>query len=290
MKLNPFPFLTKYGPFILGVCISSVILVWGTVVLQSVFQPATHLAARSPLPQTPALAPDPSLVPQANSPRPSTVPSVGAGTVPPTTPSPATPTPATPTPATPTPPARPRVELPQSRFGHLPYREHAAEDLVAVGSYGTGSDRRTEYLDREAATAFAAMVAAAQAQDIALIPISGFRSVADQTALFQRQVQRQGSEDAAARRSAPPGYSEHHSGYALDIGDGDRPQTDVTSAFGETRAYQWLQANAAEFGFELSFPPNNLQGVNFEPWHWRFVNSTQAAAIFAVAQTLAAPP
>ncbi len=286
MKLNPFPFLLKYGPFILGVCISSVILVWGTVVLQSVFQPATNLATRSPLPQTlvqtqpPKLDPAPSL-PQANLPLRPVVPPTGAGTVPPPT--------APPT-ATPNPPARPRVELPQSRFGHLPYREHAAEDLVAVGSYGTGSDRRTEYLDREAAAAFAAMVTAAQAQDIALIPISGFRSVTDQTALFQRQVQRQGSEDAAARLSAPPGYSEHHSGYALDIGDGDRPQTDVTYTFGETAAYQWLQENAAEFGFELSFPPNNLQGVNFEPWHWRFVNSTRAAAIFAVAETLAAPP
>ena len=70
---------------------------------------------------------------------------------------------------------------------------------------------------------------------------------------------------------APPGYSEHHTGLALDIGDLDHPETDVEVSFEETPAFEWLKNNADRFGFELSFPVGNPQGVSYEPWHWRFV-------------------
>lgn len=130
------------------------------------------------------------------------------------------------------------------------------------------------------------ITAAAQA-GIRLIPISGFRSVADQVKLFERQIQRRGSEENAAKLSAPPGYSEHHTGYALDIGDGNQPAADLKYEFENTAAYQWLRANATHgYGFELSFPENNRQGVSFEPWHWRYVGSSEAGQIFAVAHRL----
>jgi zinc D-Ala-D-Ala carboxypeptidase len=176
--------------------------------------------------------------------------------------------------------------LPQARYGHLPYAEAAQERLVEIGTYGEGEYKRTEYLDQDAAAALDQMVAAARADGVTIIPISGFRTIAQQEKLFERQIQRQGSEVAAATLSAPPGYSEHHSGYALDIGDGTRPKTDVKFEFEETAAYQWMIANAKRYGFELSYPRNNVQGVSFEPWHWRFVNSGQASAVFSVAHTL----
>lgn len=177
--------------------------------------------------------------------------------------------------------------LPQSRYGHLPYAENSSDRLVSVGTYGTGDNRRTEYLDKEAAAAFAKMKADAEAEGVTLVAISGFRSVADQEKLFARQIQRQGSEAAAAQLSAPPGYSEHHTGFTLDIGDGARPETDLKFEFENTKAYRWLQINGRRYGAELSFPLNNIQGVSFEPWHWRFTNSSYAAAIFSVAHTLA---
>ncbi|MFN9165469.1 MAG: D-alanyl-D-alanine carboxypeptidase family protein, partial [Pseudanabaena sp.] len=50
--------------------------------------------------------------------------------------------------------------------------------------------------------------------------------------------------------------------------------------FEKTPAFQWLQNNAAKYGFEMSFPPNNPQGVMYEPWHWRFVGDDDSLATF----------
>jgi zinc D-Ala-D-Ala carboxypeptidase len=186
--------------------------------------------------------------------------------------------------------ARSRNPLPQSRYGHLPYAEDSSDRLVSVGTYGTGANQRTEYLDKDAGATFSQMKADAAAAGVSLVAISGFRSISDQEKLFERQIQRQGSEDAAAKLSAPPGYSEHHTGFALDIGDGSRPETDVKFEFENTKAYQWLQANGRRYGVEISFPANNIQGVSFEPWHWRFISSPYATAVFSVAHTLVAQP
>ena len=94
---------------------------------------------------------------------------------------------------------------------------------------------------------------AAQA-GVQLMAISGFRSIADQKELFTKQIERKGSEAAAAQYSAPPGHSEHHTGYAVDIADINEPDTDIKLSFEYTAAYQWLVSNAAEYGFEESFP------------------------------------
>ncbi|NJK29278.1 MAG: D-alanyl-D-alanine carboxypeptidase family protein [Acaryochloris sp. SU_5_25] len=169
-------------------------------------------------------------------------------------------------------------------FGHLPYAEDEKSRLVSVGEFVRGTYRRTEYLDQEAATAFSQLVAAAVEADLTLQPISGFRSVKDQEELFQKQVQKHGSEAAAAKLSAPPGYSEHHTGYAVDIADRNQPELDLKLAFADTTAYRWLTTHAGTYGFELSFPRNNAQGVSFEPWHWRYVGTQRAAVQFAIAR------
>lgn len=168
----------------------------------------------------------------------------------------------------------------KSYFGHLPYQEDDPSRLVIVGRFVRGTYERTEWLDWEATQAFQQMAAAAKVDEIVLMPISGFRSIADQEALFSKQVQRQGSEQVAARLSAPPGYSEHHTGYAIDIADVQQPATDLKETFEATDAYRWLETNAHKYGFEESFPRNNRQGVSFEPWHWRFTLSAKAAKAF----------
>ncbi|MFM1811887.1 MAG: hypothetical protein RLZZ336_825 [Cyanobacteriota bacterium] len=164
-------------------------------------------------------------------------------------------------------------------LGHFPYQELPAADRVTVAP---GLE-----LHRDAAGAFLGMQSAAQADGIDLILLSGFRSLALQKQLFfDVKSQRNQSALERARVSAPPGYSEHSTGYAVDLGDGTAPQTNLSQRFEQTAAFAWLQANAARFHFVLSFPSGNLQGVNYEPWHWRFEGTAQALQVFEPAQRL----
>jgi zinc D-Ala-D-Ala carboxypeptidase len=172
----------------------------------------------------------------------------------------------------------------QSYFGHLPYDEAPPERLVSIGKFERENYVREEALDREAAQAFQVMVDAARSQGVQLMGISGFRNIPDQQALFDKQIERRGGAEAASKLSAPPGHSEHHTGYALDITDASRTDVDLKVAFEETAAYRWLVTNANQYGFEQSFPRNNVQGVSYEPWHWRFVGSARAMQIFAAAK------
>ncbi|MGB8702901.1 MAG: D-alanyl-D-alanine carboxypeptidase family protein [Thermosynechococcaceae cyanobacterium] len=284
-------FLKENWPFIGLTLLTALIVTWAGLTIRTIFSPqASHPPHASPVAapvptqipswlKTPASLPIPSVLPTAPLPPMGQTPSLPSSA-------------ATPTPL---PTAKPSVAkapsvLPQMRYGHLPYAEDPPDRLVSIGTYGSGDYKRTEYLDRDAAAAFSQMVAAAGADGVSIIPISGFRSIADQEKLFERQIQRQGSREAAARLSAPPGYSEHHTGYAVDIGDGNYPAKDVKFEFDTTPAYQWMTAHARTYGFELSFPENNVQGVSFEPWHWRFVQSTHAAAVFSVAHSLRGQP
>lgn len=167
---------------------------------------------------------------------------------------------------------------PVKLFGHRAYAEAPSTELSDVGHYrDTG---RVVQMRRPAAQAFLKMVAAARADGVGIIPISGFRPVAYQKSLFSRAVKRYGSEQKAARWVAPPGYSEHATGWTLDVGDESQRATDIEQRFKSTPAARWLSENAQRFGFELSFPPDNPQGVNYEPWHWRFVGADDARALF----------
>jgi len=94
------------------------------------------------------------------------------------------------------------------------------------------------------------------------------------------KAQRRQRTTERAEVSAPPGYSEHHTGYAIDIGDGKAPATHVEESFGKTEAFAWLEENAARYNFELSFAENNAQGISYEPWHWRYVGNQESLEIF----------
>ncbi|MGL5807656.1 MAG: M15 family metallopeptidase [Xenococcaceae cyanobacterium] len=166
-------------------------------------------------------------------------------------------------------------------LGHLAYQEAPRSELKAITTDGRIRMRNA------AATQFLEMQAAASAKGIVLVPISGFRSVNEQEHVFfnlKQQRSQQASERAGV--SAPPGYSEHHTGYAIDIGDGKVPATNLNQNFEETAAFRWLQKNAPRYNFEISFPRNNTQGVSYEPWHWRFVGDRDSLETFYKAKTL----
>lgn len=181
---------------------------------------------------------------------------------------------------TPIPSATPGENV-DNLLGHLPYPEAPASELVALSMDGSIQLRRS------AAAAFEDMVAAAQADGIAIVPLSGFRSLSDQQhVFFDVKAEREQSAQQRAEVSAPPGYSEHHTGYAIDVGDPNAPGTHLSQSFEETAAFQWLQRNAARFNFEISFPPNNPQGVSYEPWHWRFIGDRNSLETFYKARNL----
>lgn len=170
-------------------------------------------------------------------------------------------------------------------LGHLAYPEAPESELVAVSRDGRIRMRKA------AAEKFQAMVQAARSAGVTLVPISGFRSVKEQEQLFFGVgAQRNQTPAERAALSAPPGHSEHHTGYAADIGDGAVPATNLQANFDHTKAYQWLQANAARFGFEMSFPKDNPQGVSYEPWHWRFVGDRDSLEMFYKAKNLKPTP
>lgn len=169
-------------------------------------------------------------------------------------------------------------------LGHLPYPEASPSELEPITP-----DGRIQ-LRKAAAKSFKAMSAAAQAEGISLAPLSGYRSVSQQQHLFfDIKAQRGQVATKRAEVSAPPGYSEHHTGYAIDIGDGYTPATNLSQSFENTAAFQWLEKNAAYFSFELSFPRNNPQGVSYEPWHWRYVGNRHSLETFYKAKELTPP-
>jgi D-alanyl-D-alanine carboxypeptidase len=118
--------------------------------------------------------------------------------------------------------------------------------------------------------------------------LSAYRSIdLQKTIFFDVKSERNQSALERAQVSAPPGFSEHSTGYAVDLGDASAPGTDLSPSFQSTRAFAWLQANANRYHFTLSFPEGNRQGVNYEPWHWRFEGSAEALKTFEAAQRLA---
>ena len=160
-------------------------------------------------------------------------------------------------------------------LGHLPYDVAALSELEPITPDGKLKMRSS------AAAKFKQMQAAAKADGINLTPISAFRDTQAQSQLFF-SVKEQRSQDATQRAevSAPPGYSEHHTGYAVDIGDANAPATHTEPEFANTPAFRWLQQNALKYSFELSFPADNQQGVSYEPWHWRFVGDRDSLETF----------
>lgn len=159
--------------------------------------------------------------------------------------------------------------------GHRPYQQAPANDLQPIYP-GSNLRMRTAAVQQ-----WRAMSAAARANGVNLRVISGYRSLEEQQYLFF-EVKKQRGQDTRVRAqvSAPPGYSEHHTGYAVDIGDSNAPATNLNQGFEQTRAFAWLQQNAARYSFELSFPRDNEQGISYEPWHWRYVGDQDSLETF----------
>lgn len=152
------------------------------------------------------------------------------------------------------------------------YGERSGLPLVAEPTWlafaGFDRYRRPLWLHLRAARAWTHLREAALRDDVVLEAISGYRSHDYQLGIFERKLARGLGVDEILTVNAAPGYSEHHSGLALDIGAPDEPPAE--ESFEHTPAFAWLCSNAAGHGFVMSYPRDNPHGIVYEPWHWAF--------------------
>ncbi len=178
-------------------------------------------------------------------------------------------------------------------FGHLPYGDAPLDELVATPAEFTIG--QPCIVRRDILPDLLRLIAAAQNDPAVMGQIRGLscqRSIARQRSVFCRESGADASDRAIS--VAPPGYSEHSTGYALDFAV--RPANgcpDAEACMAATPAARWLRANAPRFGFEQSFPGGNKQNVKWEPWHWRWVGASgdapgaaRARFVFARARSL----
>lgn len=129
-------------------------------------------------------------------------------------------------------------------------------------------------MDSAAAKAFAEMQTDASGDGVTLWISSAYRSGELQSELFRREIEEYSktcatyaeAEAYAAQSVAPPGFSEHETGLALDL-NGVRGDFDTTPAF------RWLSRRAQDYGFILRYPKEkqSVTKIKYEPWHYRYV-------------------
>lgn len=127
-----------------------------------------------------------------------------------------------------------------------------------------------------------ALISDAKKDNIDIWISSGYRSFDEQTSLFDAEVLSNitsGYDNVQAlslaeRLVARPRKSEHHTGLAIDING-------VQDSFKDTDAFKWMCSHCYDYGFILRYPEekSNITGINFEPWHFRYVGVYHAKAI-----------
>ena len=154
----------------------------------------------------------------------------------------------------------------------LPNKEKYEQNLTTIDAkYLCGE---LNQLDKDVLPYAIALMEAAKDEGVDIRVRSPYRSYETQERLYNNEVSywlKKGmgqaeAEDKAATIVARPGTSEHHCGFAIDFNQ-------TNSAFEESDAFRWMLNNAADYGFILRYPEEkqDITGVIYEPWHWRFV-------------------
>jgi D-alanyl-D-alanine carboxypeptidase len=142
------------------------------------------------------------------------------------------------------------------------------EEATTLEVAEVGADGRDHLLVPLAAEAWRRLRAAALADGIDLFIVSAFRSIDRQAEIVRRKLETGAAVESILTVCAPPGFSEHHTGRAVDVSTSGSRALEVE--FDQTAAYAWLTDRAAEFGYYLSYPIGNPWGYQYEPWHWCF--------------------
>ena len=131
------------------------------------------------------------------------------------------------------------------------------------------------------------MMDAASDDGVNLMICSAYRSYDRQKTLFNNKINKLMGEGmtyleaykVGSMNVTVPGTSEHHLGLALDILTGS--YTKMDDGFGDTEAGKWLAENASDYGFILRYPKGkeDITGIVYEPWHFRYVGREYAKDI-----------
>lgn len=148
------------------------------------------------------------------------------------------------------------------------HRLEMIRDQDQLVSIGFDIYEREQWMAPAAAQAFEQMHDAANRSGISLQVVSAFRGLTYQAGIIRAKLDSGQNLDRILSVSAAPGFSEHHSGCALDLKTPGEPP--LEESFAETAAYRWLCTNARFFGFRESFGRRNRHGLAWEPWHWCF--------------------
>jgi len=137
------------------------------------------------------------------------------------------------------------------------------EDLIDAGLDYYG---RKQKLAVKAHEAWIKMRNAAKNDGLNIQIVSGFRSIEYQCSIISRKLAEGQRIQQILLVNAIPGFSEHHTGRAVDLHSGEG--TPLDAAFENEPAFFWLIQNAEKFNFFLSYPKDNSEGIIYEPWHW----------------------
>ena len=135
---------------------------------------------------------------------------------------------------------------------------------------------QAERLRAPAADAYKQLAKAAKAAGVNVMPISGYRSFSEQASLYDSYV-RQYGQATADTLAARPGYSEHQTGLAMDIGNASGTCA-LQACFANTPAGRWAAEHGWEYGFIIRYPAGAeaTTGYTYEPWHLRYVGKVIA--------------
>ena len=159
------------------------------------------------------------------------------------------------------------------------------EEATTLQLAEIGANGRHHLLTPVAAAAWLRLKNAALADGVEVFIVSAFRSMDRQAEIVRQKLDTGISLEEVLSVCAPPGFSEHHSGRAVDLSTpGCRS---LTTAFDGTAAYRWLEQRASFFGYRLSYPPGNADAYQYEPWHWCFHDKRQDIAITETADSSA---
>ena len=150
------------------------------------------------------------------------------------------------------------------------------EEATALEVAEVGANGRDHLLIPLAAEAWRCLKAAAVVEGIDLFIVSAFRSIDRQAEIVRRKLEAGAAVENVLTICAPPGFSEHHTGRAIDLSTSGSRALEVE--FDQTPAYAWLTEHAAKFSYYLSYPTGNSWGYQYEPWHWCFQDAQPIVA------------
>ncbi|MBG9586053.1 M15 family metallopeptidase [Cytobacillus firmus] len=169
----------------------------------------------------------------------------------------------------------------------LPDSYEPLELVIPEVAFSFGKlDVEKSYMRQDAAKALETLFAGALKEGAELFAVSGYRSYARQSRVFEAEVKRAG-RDKAVQAVAVPGNSEHQTGLSMDISSRSA-NLELSEKFGETNEGKWLAENAHRYGFILRYlkGKETITGYQYEPWHFRYVGSEAAKVIYEKKWTL----